>query len=328
MTRKISGCNIIRYKAFGLALLAVAGLSMPAAAEQKTIAIATGGTGGIFYPLGGGLANMLSKKLPDTQATGEVTGGSVDNIKLLETGQADLGFMTGDVASDAVKGENKFKKPVPLRTIVAVYSSPVHVVTIAGTGIEKFADLKGKRISGGAPGSASEAQTFRLLEAAGLDKDKDVRRERLSVAESAAALKDRKIDAFVWGGGVPTAAVVDLAATPGVTIKLIEIDHLLEPIVRKYGQIFAPSVIPAGSYPGQTTDSRGFAAWNQIMATDKMSDETAYAITKAIFENKAELVAVHKEAENINLATQTAAQSPAPYHPGTLRYLKEVGAVK
>jgi TRAP transporter TAXI family solute receptor len=333
MKCKAQGYKALKYatlrdKAFSLALLGIACASGAASAEEKTIAIATGGTGGIFYPLGGGLANLLSKKLPHTQATGEVTGGSVDNIKLLETGQADLGFMTGDVASDAVKGENKFKKPVPLRTIVAVYSSPVHVVTIAGTGIEKFADLKGKRISGGAPGSATEAQTFRLLEAAGLDKDKDVKRERLSVAESASALKDRKIDAFFWGGGVPTAAVVDLAASPGVTIKLIDIDYLLEPIVKKYGQIFAPSVIKAGSYPGQTTDSKGFAAWNQIMATDKMSDETAYAITKTIFENKADLVAVHKEAENINLATQTSAESPAPYHPGTLKYLKEVGAVK
>jgi TRAP transporter TAXI family solute receptor len=298
----------------------------PALAQTKTLAIATGGTGGIFYPLGGGLANMLSKKLTDIQATAEVTGGSVDNIKLLESGQADLGFMTGDVAADAVRAEGRFKKAVPLRTIVVVYSSPVHVVTIAGTGIEKFEDLKGKRISGGAPGSASETQTFRLLEAAGIDKDKDVKRERLSVAESAAALKDRKIDAFFWGGGVPTAAVTDLAATPGITIKLIDIDHLLEPIVKKYGQIFAPSVIKAGSYPGQTTDSKGFAAWNQIMATDKMSDDMAYAITKAIFENKAELVAVHKEAQNIELATQTEKQSPAPYHPGTLKYLKEKGA--
>ena len=313
----------------GVALLGLACATTAFAQDSvkdKTIAIATGGTGGIFYPLGGGFANLLSKKLDHTQATAEVTGGSVDNIKLLESGQADLGFMTGDVAADAVKGEAKFKKPVPLRTIVAIYSSPVHVVTIAGTGVEKFADLKGKRISSGAPGSASEAQTFRLLEAAGLDKDRDVKRERLSVAESVSALKDRKIDAFFWGGGVPTAAVTDLAATPGVTVKLIEIDHLLEPIVKKYGQIFAPSVIKAGSYPGQTTDSKGFAAWNQVMATDKMSDETAYAITKAIFENKADLVAVHQEAKNINLANQTPAESPAPYHPGTLKYLKEAGA--
>lgn len=316
----------MKWTSLGAALFGLALAASAAPAQDKTIAVATGGTGGIFYPLGGGIANMLSKKLTHVQATAEVTGGSVDNIKLLESGQADLGFMTGDVAADAVRGEGKFKKPVPLRTIVAIYSSPVHVVTIAGTGIEKFGDLKGKRISSGAPGSATETQTFRLLEAAGLDKDKDVKRERLSVSESASALKDRKIDAFFWGGGVPTAAVTDLAASPGVTIKLIEIDHLLEPIVKKYGQIFAPSIIKAGSYPGQTADSRGFAAWNQVMATDRMSDEMAYAITRAIFENKQDLVEVHKEALNINLATQTAAESPAPYHSGALKYFKEKAA--
>ncbi|MDB5626946.1 MAG: C4-dicarboxylate transporter substrate-binding protein [Tardiphaga sp.] len=310
----------------GVAVLGLMLGSGAALSQTKTLAIATGGTGGIFYPLGGGLANMLSKKLPDTQATAEVTGGSVDNIKLLESGQADMGFMTGDVAADAVKGEGKFKKAVPLRTIVAIYSSPVHVVTINGTGIEKFADLKGRRISSGAPGSATETQTFRLLEAAGIDKDKDVKRERLSVSESGAALKDRKIDAFFWGGGVPTAAITDLAATPGVTIRLIDIDDLLDPIVKKYGRIFAPSVIKAGSYPGQTKDSPGFSAWNQVMATDTMSDDMAYAITKAVFENKADLVAVHMEAKNIDLATQTDKESPAPYHPGALKYLKENGA--
>ncbi|MDB5484286.1 MAG: C4-dicarboxylate transporter substrate-binding protein [Tardiphaga sp.] len=310
----------------GVAMLGLMLGNGAALSQTKTLAIATGGTGGIFYPLGGGLANMLSKKLPDTQATAEVTGGSVDNIKLLESGQADMGFMTGDVAADAVKGEGKFKKAVPLRTIVAIYSSPVHVVTINGTGIEKFADLKGRRISSGAPGSATETQTFRLLEAAGIDKDKDVKRERLSVSESGAALKDRKIDAFFWGGGVPTAAITDLAATPGVTIRLIDIDDLLDPIVKKYGRIFAPSVIKAGSYPGQTKDSPGFSAWNQVMATDTMSDDMAYAITKAVFENKADLVAVHMEAKNIDLATQTDKESPAPYHPGALKYLKENGA--
>ncbi|OQW53559.1 MAG: C4-dicarboxylate ABC transporter substrate-binding protein [Proteobacteria bacterium SG_bin9] len=309
----------------GAALLCVWFGAGDALAQTRTLAIATGGTGGIFYPLGGGLANLLSKTLPNTQATSEATGGSVDNIKLLESGQADLGFMTGDVAADAVRAEGRFKTPVPLRTIVAIYSSPVHVVTIAGTGIEKFSDLKGRRISVGAPGSATETQAFRLLEAAGIDKDKDVKRERLSVAESASALKDKKIDAFFWGGGVPTAAVTDLAATPGVTIRLIDIDHLLDPIVKKYGPIFAASVIKAGSYPGQTADNKGFAAWNQVMATPKMSDEMAYEITKSVFENKAALVAVHKEAQNIELATQTDKHSPAPYHPGALKYLRERG---
>lgn len=309
----------------GVALLCVLIAASDALAQTQTLSIATGGTGGIYYPLGGGIAGMLSKKLPNVQATAEVTGGGVDNIRLLASGQAELGWVSSDVGADAIAGIGRFPAKVPLRTLVNFYSSPMHVVTIEGTGIEKFADLKGKRVSTGAPGSASETQAFRMLEAAGLDKDKDVKRERLSVAESVSAMKDKKIDAFFWGGGVPTAAVTDLALTPGTKIKLIDVADLLPPIVKKYGNIFAPSVIKSGSYPGQTADSPGFAAWNAIMTTDRMSDELAYAITKAIFENKADLVAVHKEAQNIDLSTQTDQHSPAPYHPGALKYLKEKG---
>lgn len=311
--------------AVGLALVGVWLAAGGVHAQTKALSIATGGTGGIYYPLGGGIAAMLSKKLPNVQATAEVTGGGVDNIRLLASGQAELGWVSSDVGADAVAGTGRFSAKVPLRTLVNFYSSPMHVVTIEGTGIETFADLKGKRVSTGAPGSASETQAFRMLEAAGLDKDRDVKRERLSVAESVSAMKDKKIDAFFWGGGVPTAAVTDLALTPGTKIKLVDVDDLLAPIVKKYGNIFAPSVIKAGSYPGQTKDSPGFAAWNAIMTTDKMSDELAYAITRAIFENKPDLVAVHKEAQNIDLATQTDQHSPAPYHPGALKYLKEKG---
>ena len=294
-------------------------------AQTKTISLATGGTGGIYYPLGGGIASMLSKQLPNVQVTAEVTGGAVDNIRLLSSGQAKLGWVSSDVGADAVAGIGRFTSKVPLRALVNFYSSPMHVVTTEGIGIEHVSDLKGKRVSTGSPGSASETQAFRMLEAAGLDKDRDVKRERLSVAESVSAMKDRKIDAFFWGGGVPTAAVTDLALTPGLKIKLIDVAELLPAIIAKYGNIFAPSVIKANSYPGQTKDSPGFAAWNAIMTTDKMPDELAYAITKAIFENKPELVAVHKEAQNMDLATQTDAHSPAPYHPGALKYLKEKG---
>ncbi|TDR93745.1 TAXI family TRAP transporter solute-binding subunit [Enterovirga rhinocerotis] len=311
-------------KAFWLGLAACAALAGGASA-QTTLAIGTGGTGGIYYPLGGAIANLLSTKLPNTQATAEVTGGGVDNIRLIASGQTHMGMIGTDVAGDAMAARGRFKEKVPLRTLVNLYSSPIHVVTIEGTGIEAFADLKGKRISTGAPGSATETQSFRMLEAAGLDRDKDVKRERLSVAESANALKDRKIDAFVWGGGVPTAAVTDLAATPGTKIKILAIDGLLPAIVKQYGQVFGPSVIKAGSYPGQDKDAPGFAFWNGLVASDKMSDETAYAITKAIFENKPDLVAVHKEAENIDLKTQGPAFSASPYHPGAIRYLKEKG---
>jgi TRAP transporter TAXI family solute receptor len=314
-----------RLKLIGIATAAALLLALPAAAQTRTMAIGTGGTGGIYYPLGGGIANLLSKTLPGMQVTAEVTGGAIDNIRLMASGQNELGMISSDAGGDAVAGRERFKEKVPLRALVTLYSSPIHVVTIEGTGIARVSDLKGRRISGGAPGSATETQALRILEAAGLDRDRDVKRERLSVAESAAAIKDRKIDAFFWGGGVPTAAVTDLAATPGTTIRLLDVSDLLPKITAKYGTIFGPSVIRAGSYPGLKADVPGFATWNTLMATDKMPDDLAYAITRAIFEGKSDLVAVHKEAENIDLAGQTADRSPAPYHPGALRYLKEKG---
>src|SRR3712207_4849824 len=206
------------------ALVAAAVLVAGAAqAQQKTIAIGTGGTGGVYYPLGGAMANVLSKYLPGVQATAEVTGGSVDNLKLIGSGQSEIGFSMADAALDALQGQDKFKSgKVPLKTLMVLYPNRMHVVTIEGTGIEKMADLKGKRVSTGSPGGATEVMAFRVIEAAGLDKDKDMKRERLGVAESVNALKDRKIDAFFWVGGIPTAAVTDLAATPGVKIKLID----------------------------------------------------------------------------------------------------------
>src|SRR5215813_4667452 len=164
--------------AVATSLLAGAALS-----QQKTIAIGTGGTGGVYYPLGGGLANLLSKHLPGYQATAEVTGGSVDNLKLIGTGQSELGFSMADAALDAFKGEDKFRgSKVEVRTLMVLYPNRMHVVTIEGTGIEKMSDLKGKRVSTGSPGSATEVMAFRVIEASGLDKDKDMRRERLGVA--------------------------------------------------------------------------------------------------------------------------------------------------
>ncbi|UZE50128.1 TAXI family TRAP transporter solute-binding subunit [Rhodopseudomonas sp. P2A-2r] len=200
-----------------LAVTLTAGLAFAGGvyAQQKTIAIGTGGTGGVYYPLGGAIANVLSKALPNTQATAEVTGGSVDNLKLIASGQSELGFSMADAALDAYNGQDKFKSgKVPLQSLLVVYPNRMHVVTVEGTGIEKMADLKGKRVSTGSPGSATEVMAFRVLEAAGIDKDKDVKRERLGVAESVNAIKDRKIDAFLWVGGIPTAAVTDLAASP------------------------------------------------------------------------------------------------------------------
>lgn len=298
-----------------------------AQAQQRTIAIGTGGTGGVYYPIGGGLANLLSKNMPNVQATAQVTGGSVDNLKLIGSGQSEIGFSMADAALDALNGEDKFKgSKVNLRTLMVLYPNIMHVVTIEGTGIEKFSDLKGKRVSTGSGGSATEVMAFRLIEAGGLDKDKDLKRERLGVAESVNALKDRKIDAFFWVGGLPTAAVTDLGATPGLKIKLVDHADLVAKMNEKYHNLYAVSTIKAGVYPGQDKDNQVAAVWNILVTDDKMKDEDAYNIVKLIIDKKAELVAVHKEANSFTVENQVKANSPVPWHPGAVKFFTERGA--
>jgi hypothetical protein len=311
---------------FALLLAAGAALTGTAQAQQKTMAIGTGGTGGVYYPLGGAIANVLSKNLPNVQATAEVTGGSVDNLKLIASGQSELGFSMADAALDALQGNDKFKgNKVPLQTLLVVYPNRMHVVTVDGTGIETMADLKGKRVSTGSPGSATEVMAFRVIEASGLDKDKDLKRERLGVAESVNAVKDRKIDAFFWVGGIPTAAVTDLAATPGMKIKLIDHSDAVEKMNAKYGKLYTASKIPAGSYPGADKDNAIAEVWNIIVTGDKMSNDDAYNIVKTLVEKKADIVAVHKEANSFSLDNQVQERSPIPFHPGALKYFKEKG---
>ncbi len=308
------------------AAAAVAVLFGAAQAQQKTIAIGTGGTGGVYYPLGGGLANVLTKAIPGLQATAEVTGGSVDNLKLIGAGRSELGFSMVDAALDAEKGQDKFKgAPVPVRTLMVLYPNQMHVVTIEGTGIEKMADLKGKRVSTGSGGSATEVMAFRVIEAAGLDKDKDMKRERLGVAESVNAIKDRKIDAFFWVGGLPTAAVTDLGATPGVKIKLIDHGDLAKAMNEKYGNLYASSTIKAGTYPGQTANNVNTVVWNILVSNANMPDQMAYDIVKTVIDKKADLVAVHGEARTFEVANQVKDYSPIPWHPGAIKYFTEKG---
>src|SRR5213595_1366493 len=236
---------------------ALALLSFAATAQAQNISIATGGTGGVYYPLGGGMAAMLSKYVPGIQATAEVTGGSVANLQLINTGKPYLGMTMADATLDAYKGEDKFKgKPVPVRTLLIMYPNRMHVVTIEGSGISTMKDLKGKRVSTGSGGSATEVMAFRVIEAAGLDKDRDLRRERLGVAESVNAIKDKKIDAFFWVGGLPTAAVTDLANTPGITLKLIDHGDLVAKMNQKYGNLYVDDTITKSVYKGMTVDNR------------------------------------------------------------------------
>jgi TRAP transporter TAXI family solute receptor len=220
----------------------------------------------VYYPMGGGLANVLSKYVPGMQATAEVTGGSVDNLKLIGTGKPYIGFSMTDAAQDAARGEDKFKgAKVPVRTLMILYPNRMHVVTIEGTGINTMSDLKGKHVSTGSPGSATEVMAFRVIEAAGLDKDKDMKRERLGVAESVNAIKDRKIDAFFWVGGLPTAAVTDLAATPGIKIKMIDHADLVPAMNKKYGNLYVEDTIPKSTYSGMTADNKQATVMNILI---------------------------------------------------------------
>jgi TRAP transporter TAXI family solute receptor len=312
---------VISALALGAAILA----GVAVAQQQLNIAIATGGTGGVYYPLGGGMANVLSKHVPGMQATARVTGGSVDNLKLIGSKQSEIALSQVDAAYDALKGLDKFTgNAVPVRLLMMLYPNRMHVVSIESTGVEKMADLKGKRVSTGSPGSATEVMAFRVIEAAGLDKDKDMRRERLGVAESVNALKDGKIEAFFWVGGLPTAAVTDLGATPGVKIKLIDTADLVAKMNAKYNNLYTTGMIPAKTYPGQDKDNPVSVIQNILVANESMSDKVAYDIVKIFIEKQPELVAVHREALSITLANQKNA--PIPWHPGAAKYFKEKGA--
>ena len=311
-----------------LALVLAAGLALAGIgqAQQRQLSIGTGDPGGVYFPLGGAVASVLAKAVPGLHATVEVTGGSVDNINLIAAGQSDLGFTMADAAMDAIQGQDKFRNnKVALQTLLVVYPNRMHVVTVEGSGIETLADLKGKRVSTGSPGSATEIMASRAIDVIGLDKDKDMQRERLGVAESVNALTDKRIDAFFWVGGIPTAAIATLATTAGVRMKLIDHADIVDKMNDKYGKLYSKSRIKAGTYPGYKTDCDVAEVWNLIVTGNRMSDEDAYNIAKTLVEKKDDIVKVHKEAESFSLDNQVQDRSPIPFHPGALKYFKEKG---
>jgi uncharacterized protein len=315
-------------KALGhlLALALGASLAASAAAQPKVnISIATGPTGGVYYPLGGGLANLLSKYLPGYAANAEATAGSVANLQLMGQKKSDVAFTMADAAWDGYKGQGKFEKNnVPLRTLIVAYPNRMHVVTVEGRGIERIADLKGKRVSTGAPNSATEQMASRILEAFGMT-DKDFRRERLTPEKAVDAIKDGKLDAVFFVAGIPVSSFTDLAATPGTKIKLLDQAEAVDKMNAKYGPLYVKDVIPARSYPGQDKVNAVATVQNLIVARDDMPSDVAYAIVKTIFEKRDDLIAVHKEAANFDLKHQTKEGSPLPYHPGAVKYFAEKG---
>jgi uncharacterized protein len=309
----------------GIILVLVSGVSSAWAQKTVRLSIATGGTGGVYYPLGGGMANILSKYISYVEATAEVTTASVDNCLLVGRGKVELALIMADTGWDAYQGRAQFKEKIPLRTVAVLYPNNMHVVTVEGKGIEKVTDLKGKRVSTGAPGSGTEVMGQRVIEAYGLDPNKDMTRDKLGVSESAGALKDGKIDAFFWVGGLPTAAVTDLGATPGIKMKLIGHADALSKMREKYGPLYIKGTIPAKTYPGQSVDIPITVVWNLLVCNENMKESLVYDILKTLFDHKQELVASHREASNLSLEPQAAGGSPIPFHPGAIRYFTEKG---
>lgn len=290
--------------------------------DVTRLSIATGGTGGVYYVYGGAIAETLTRHLPGVEATAEVTAASGENLDFLAQGSADLAFSLADTAADAVAGRERFASPQPVCALAALYDNVTHVVVDASGPVRALADLRGRRVSLGAPNSGTEVVAARVLRAAGLDPARDVRRERLGASESADALADGKIDAFFWSGGLPTAAVMELAATPGVRLRLLSDADLTPLLNERYGPLYGVLDVPENAYRGVPA-ARVSTVRNLLMARCDMPEALAHDVTAALFAHKKELEAVHRAARALDPAR--AAEAPVPFHPGAVRYYREAG---
>ena len=314
-----------RFTAACLLLVAASGCGDGAAGgTRQRLSIATGGTGGVFYPYGGGLAKVITEHVPNVEATAEVTAASVDNLKFLKQGTSDLAFTMADTAQDALNAKEAFADfgAVPARALAVLYSSYVHLVTSEDTGIRSVRDLRNRTISIGAAGSGTTVLALRILEAAGLDPERDVRSQSLGAAQSVDALKDGKIDAFFWNGGLPTAAVLDLVNTPGIRARFLPTADILPLLQEAHGaDLYYRAVIPRNTYDNES-DVPVVAVANLLVVNEAMSEPLAYDITRVLFERQEELAAIHPQARDLSLETALTG-SPIPFHPGAIRFYRE-----
>jgi TRAP transporter TAXI family solute receptor len=325
MTDLISRRGVV---AGGLGLGAAGLIGAPALAQaRQRLTIVTGGTGGVFYPYGGGIAKILTEKLPNMQATSQVTGGSVDNCKLVAAGDADIGFSTLDSAYDAMEGVGAYAKDgkLDVRVLAVLYDSFLHVVGAQGAATT-VASLKGKRVSVGSAGSSTESIADRVLEAAGLNPKTDITRDNLGVAESAGALKDGKVAAFFWIGGVPTAAVRDLATSGQPALQFIPTGEELAKLERQWPGLYRSFNLPANAYTGQAAAVSGLGVANVLVVSSKLKDEQVKAALEGIFNNLEEVQKIHPEARRLTLAG-AAAKSAVPLHRAAEAFYKARGVM-
>jgi len=295
--------------------------------DVRFLSIATGGTGGVYYPYGGALARIYTEKIPNLQVTAEVTGASVDNLKLMQQGRADLAFTLADTLAEAVAGTGPFAGTgaVDVKAIAVLYTNVTHLVARQGSGITRVADLRGKVVATGAPGSGTELIADRLLRAAGLDPRTDITRHALGASEGAGALKDGKVDALFWSGGLPTPAIQDLASTPGLPLMFVPQADLLPTLWNSYGRpLYREVVMPAATYRNQTRDIAAVGVANVLVVSGRLEADLVEMLTRTMFEARSQLEAAHPEARHLAVPAGADA-APAPFHEGARRYFESRG---
>jgi len=305
--------------------VAMLGLASAAMAGEVKLILATGGTAGTYYPYGGAMTKIWNSKIPGMNVTAQATGASVENVRLINKDEVELAMVQSDTIDFAFKAQETFKEKLTKMAVVAVlYPELIHIVVRGDLGIQSFSGLRGKKIGVGAPGSGTEANYRQLLDIYKMSKD-DVSAQYLSFAESADQFKDNRIDAFMVTGGVPTSAIMDVATQRSIKILPIE-DTMLSILTNKYPFLSA-AVIPANSYKGVTTDVKTAAVNAVLIAHPKLSDDVVYSLTKALFENQAELASAHAKGKVLSLQGAVVGVS-IPFHPGAAKYYKEKGVLK
>ena len=308
-------------------LLAAAAIAVVATAPVKAetfINILTGGQSGVYYPLGVSLESIFAASVTDARPSVQSTKASVENLNLIQAGKGEIAFTLGDSLKFAVEGnaDAGFANPLDkLRTVAAIYPNYVQIVASQESGIKTLADLKGKRVSVGAPKSGTELNARAILTAAGLTYDDLGKVEYLPFGESVELIKNRQLDATLQSAGLGVSSIRDLASSVAITVVEIPAD-----VVAKIGSPYLAGTIPAGTYEGQTADIATAVIQNYLVSSADVSDDVAYAMTKAIFENLDKMVAAHAAAKGIAL-DKAAKAPPAPLHPGAERYFKEAGAM-
>ena len=299
----------------------------PSWAQKKFLTLASGSPGGVYYPLGGGMAVVI-QKTTDLRCAAESTGASVENSRLVGARESDMGMVMGSIAYNALHGKEPFDKKFPLVALFQMYPAPEHIVTVSGKGIKSVKDLKGKKVSIDVPGSGCAVMAKAILEEYGFNLEKDLTIANLSQSESVQALKDGIVDAVFFNFAYPGAAVLDLAATRDILLIPVE-PAMADKIVKKY-PYYVKITIPAKTYPKVDSDVLCLGDSNVLIANRQMEDEVAYKIVKAIYENvdkgKWALINIHPIASQ--LTPKNAVNSPIELHPGAIKYFKEVGAIK